>query len=34
MSILFNQICINEEKLLKYTYFKLDGPVGYQYNNT
>ena len=34
MSIMFNEICINEEMLPKYTYFKLDDPAVHKYNNT
>ena len=34
MSILFNQICINEEMLLKDTYFKLHDPAAHQFNST
>ena len=34
MSIMFNQICINEEMLPKYTYFKLHDPVTHKYNST
>ena len=32
MSIMFNQICINENMLPKYTYFKLHDPAAYIYN--
>ena len=31
MSIIFNEICINEEMLPKYTYFKLYDPVAHKY---
>ena len=34
MSILFNQICFNEEMLPKCTYFKLHDPAAYQYNSS
>ena len=34
MSIMFNQICINEEMLPKYTYFKLHDPATHKYNRT
>ena len=34
MSIMFNQICINEEMLPKYTYFKLHDPAAHKYNST
>ena len=33
MSIMFNQICINEEMLPKYTYFKLYDPAAHKYNS-
>ena len=33
MSIKFNQICINDEMLPKYTYFKLHDPVAHKYNS-
>ena len=29
MSIMFNEICINEEMLPKYTYFKLHDPAAH-----
>ena len=34
MSIMFNYICINEEMLPKYTYFKLHDPAANKYNST
>ena len=34
MSIMFNQICINEEMLPKYAYFKLHDPASHKYNST
>ena len=34
MSIMFNHICINEEMLPKYTYFKLHDPAAHKYNIT
>ena len=34
MSIMFNQISIDEEMLLKYTYFKLHDPAAHKYNST
>ena len=34
MSIMFNEISINEEMLPKYTYFKLHDPAAHKYNNT
>ena len=34
MSIMFNEICINEEMLPKYTYFKLHDPAAHKYNIT
>ena len=34
MSIMFNEICINEEMLSKYTYFKLHDPAAHKYNST
>ena len=34
MSILFNQICPNEEMPPKYTYLKLYDPTAYQYDIT
>ena len=34
MSIMFNVICINEEMLLKYTYFKLHDLAAHKYNST
>ena len=34
MSIMFNEICINEEMLPKYTYFKLRDPAAHKYNST
>ena len=34
MSIMFNEICINEEMLPKYTYFKLHDPAVHKYNST
>ena len=34
MSFMFNQICINEEMLPKYTYFKLRDPSALKYNTT
>ena len=34
MSIMFNEICINEEMLPKYTYFKLNDPAAHKYNST
>ena len=34
MSIMFNQICINEEMLPKYTYFKLHDPTAHKYSST
>ena len=33
MSIMFNEICINEEMLPKYTYFKLHDPAAHKYNS-
>ena len=32
MSIMFNQICINQEMLPKYPYFKLHDPSAHEYN--
>ena len=32
MSIMFNVICVNEEMLPKYTYFKLHDPAAHKYN--
>ena len=34
MSIMFNEICIHEEMLPKYTYFKLHDPAAHKYNST
>ena len=34
MSIMFNEVCINEEMLPKYTYFKLHDPAAHKYNST
>ena len=34
MSIMFNEICINEEMLPKYTYFKFHDPAAHKYNYT
>ncbi len=34
MSIMFNEICINEEMLPKYTYFKLRDHAAHKYNST
>ena len=34
MSIMFNEICINEEMLPKYTYSKLHDPAAHKYNST
>ena len=34
MSIMFNEICINEEIMPKYTYFKLHDPAAHKYNST
>ena len=34
MSIMFNQICINEEMLSKYTYFKPYDTTAHKYNST
>ena len=34
MSIMFNEICSNEEMLPKYTYFKLHDPAAHKYNST
>ena len=34
MSIMFNEICINEERLPKYTCFKLHDPAAHKYNST
>ena len=34
MSIMFNEICINEEMRPKYTYFKLHDPAAHKYNST
>ena len=34
MSTMFNEICINEEMLPKYTYFKLHDPAAHKYNST
>ena len=34
MSIMFNEICINEERLPKYTYFELHDPAAHKYNST
>ena len=31
---MFNEICINEEMLPKYTYFKLHDPAAHKYNST
>ena len=31
---MFNEICINEEMLPKYTYFKLHDPAAHKYNFT
>ena len=33
MSIMFNQICINEGMLPKYTYFKIYNPAAHKYNS-
>ena len=33
MSIMFNEICINEEMLPKYTYFKLHDPAAHKYSS-
>ena len=32
--IMFNEICINEEMLPKYTYFKIHDPAAHKYNST
>ena len=32
MSIMFNQICFNEEMLPKYTYLKVHDPAAHKYN--
>ena len=32
--VLINEVCINEEMLPKYTYFKLHDPVAHKYNST
>ena len=34
MSIMLNEICINEEMLPKYRYFKLHDPAAHKYNST
>ena len=34
MSIMFNQICINEQILPKYTYLKLYDLAAHKYNST
>ena len=34
MSIIFNEICVNEEMLPKYTYFKLHDRAAHKYNST
>ncbi len=34
MSIIFYEICINEEMLPKYTYFKLHDPAAHKYTST
>ena len=34
MSRMFNQICINEEMLPKYTYFKFHDHTAHNYNST
>ena len=34
MSIMFNEICINEDMLPKYTYFKFNDPAAHKYNST
>ena len=34
MLIKFNEVCINEEVLPKYTYFKLHDPAAHKYNST
>ena len=34
MSIMFNEISINEEMLPKYTYFKLHNPASHKYKYT
>ena len=34
MFILFNEICIDDEMLPKYIYFKLYDPASHQYNST
>ena len=34
MSIIFNEICINEEMLPKYTYAKFHDPAAYRYNSS
>ena len=34
MSIMFNEICINEEMLPKYTYFKLHDPAAHKHSST
>ena len=34
MSIIFNEICINEEMLPKYTYFKLHDPAAHKYKSS
>ena len=34
MSIMFHQICINEEMLAKYIYFKLHNPAAHKYYRT
>ena len=34
MSIMFNEIYVNEEMLSKYSYFKLHDPAAHKYNST
>ena len=34
MSIMFNEFCINEEMLPRYTYFKLHDSAAHKYNST
>ena len=34
MSVMFNEICINEEMLPNYSYFKLHDPEAHKYNST
>ena len=34
MSLMFNEICINEEMLPKYIYFKLHDPAAHKYYST